>query len=149
MVGNVTCMWTDGDGIGAVTVLSGIQGAASLADAALALARGRGPEPFVPGNAEPLVDDGSCPPEWRPYLGHYRAHCAWLTNFRVVARDGGLWYGSDHIDSEREPLTPLDDGSFRLGHHHWSPERMRFDTMLDGVAQRAWRSGAAYHRTFV
>jgi len=148
MVGNVTSMWTDGGGLGAVAVLSGIDGTASLVDAALALGRGRSPAPFAPEQAEPVVDDGSCPPDWRAYLGHYRGHCAWLTNFRVVGREGGLWYGSDHISSDRQPLAPLGDGSFRLGEQEWSPERMRFDTVVDGVAQRAWRSGAAYHRTF-
>ena len=148
MIGNETMMWSDGQGLGAVALGAGIDGSTSLAEAALALARGNEPKPFEHAQAQPLADDGSCPPPWRPWLGHYRSHNAWLTNFRVAAREGALWYGSDHIDSERHPLTPLEDGSFRIGRHAWSPERLRFDTVIDGAAQRAWRSGAAYYRTF-
>ena len=88
-----------------------------------------------------MVDDGSCPERWQPLLGHYRSHIAWLTNFRVIAHEGQLRWGFDHLGSTREPLTPLDDGSFRVG-KHWSPERLSFDSVMDGRAQRAWLSGA-------
>jgi hypothetical protein len=55
---------------------------------------------------------------------------------------------ADAVDDVRHPLSPLDDGRFRVGKQPWAPERLRFDTVIDGRAQRAWLSGAAYHRTF-
>jgi len=50
--------------------------------------------------------------------------------------------------SERLPLTPIDAGGFRVGEADWSPERMRFDTIIDGRAQRAVYSGTPYYRAF-
>jgi hypothetical protein len=43
--------------------------------------------------------------------------------------------------------VPLGDGRYRVG-REWSPERLWFDSLVDGAAQRACLSGAAYHRTF-
>ena len=45
-------------------------------------------------------------------------------------------------------MMPLEDGGFRVGERDWSPERLRFDTIIDGVAQHALLSGAPYTRTF-
>jgi hypothetical protein len=50
--------------------------------------------------------------------------------------------------SERLPLTPLDGDRFRVGEPDWSPERMHFDTVIDGRAQRAVYSGTPYYRAF-
>jgi len=147
MIGTESMMEAANDGLGAVAMATGPVWADVLTGAALALARGETPEPYVPKLDEPMTDDGSCPGEWGPFLGHYRSHNAWLTNFRVVASGGGLVWGFDHLGSQREPLTPLADGSFRVG-KDWSPERLTFDTVMDGSAQRAWLSGAAYHRSF-
>ena len=148
MIGTGSKMLASDDGLGAVAMACGYMGSTAMAGAALALARGGEPEPFALELAEPLVDDGSCPDEWRPLLGHYRSHNAWLTNFRVAARDGRLWWGCDHLSDERAPMTPLAGGDFRVGERDWSPERLRFDTIIDGVAQRALLSGAPYTRTF-
>jgi len=40
----------------------------------------------------------------------------------------------------------LDDGAFRLGAADHSPERVRFDTVIDGQALRASLSGELYYR---
>jgi CubicO group peptidase (beta-lactamase class C family) len=147
MIGTESMLAAENDGLGAVAMAAGIVWADVLTDAALALARGQSPEPYAPKLDEPMTDDGSCPAEWRPFLGHYRSHIAWLTNFRVVAQKGELLWGFDHLGSKREPVTPLDDGRFRVG-KDWSPERISFDTVMDGEAQRAWLSGAPYYRSF-
>ncbi len=148
MIGTYSMMWAGLDGLGAVAMVTGIGGSVALSDAALALARGKQPEPFTFEAAPPLKDDGSCPDQWLPLLGHYRSHNAWLTNFRVVANDGRLMISADAVDEVRHPLSPLDDGQFRVGKQPWAPERLSFDSVIDGRAQRAWLSGAAYHRTF-
>jgi hypothetical protein len=65
-----------------------------------------------------------------------------------VAKNGGLRWVCDHLSGERAPMTPLTGGDFRVGERGWSPERLRFDTIIDGLAQRALLSGAPYTRTF-
>ncbi|MBN1657642.1 MAG: beta-lactamase family protein [Anaerolineae bacterium] len=85
-------------------------------------------------------------PDWLAYTGHYRCHNPWLNNLRVVQRRGKLLYvwPSGH----EEPLVPLADGCFRVGADEHSPERLCFDTIVDGRAVRAILSGCAYYRTF-
>jgi CubicO group peptidase (beta-lactamase class C family) len=89
------------------------------------------------------------PPEWLAYPGRYRAHNPWLPIFVVVLRKGQLWQimpaGADGFDDE-QPLTPLPDGSFRVGQDERGPERIRFDTIVDGHAVRANLSGGDYYR---
>ena len=148
MIGTGSLMLASHGGLGAVAMACGYMGGTAMARAGLALAAGTEPEPFALELAEPLDDDGSCPEQWRPLLGHYRSHNAWLTNFRVVAKEGGLRWVCDHLSDERAPMMPLEDGGFRVGERDWSPERLRFDTIIDGVAQRALLSGAPYTRTF-
>ncbi len=148
MIGTGSLMVATYGGLGAVAMACGYMGGPAMARAGLALAAGTEPEPFALELSEPLDDDGSCPDQWRPFLGHYRSHNAWLTNFRVVAKEGGLRWVCDHLSEERAPMTPLVSGDFRVGERDWSPERLRFDTVIDGVAQRALLSGAPYTRTF-
>ena len=83
--------------------------------------------------------------EWLPYTGHFRAHNPWESNFRVIPRKGDLllvW-----PSGEEETLTLLSAGTFRIGDKH-SPERLRFDQIVDEVALRANRSGCDYYRFF-
>lgn len=86
------------------------------------------------------------PPAWTAYTGHYRSHNPWLTNFRVVLRKGELLLIEPQGDEE--PLQPLEDGHFRVGADPRSPERIRFDTPIDGRTARATLSGCPYYRTF-
>jgi hypothetical protein len=91
------------------------------------------------------------PPEWDAFQGHYRAHNPWATNFRVVRRKGQLWLicpaAPDGFEDE-QPLVPLGDGSFRAGAEETSPERVRFDAVVDGKALRAVLSDGYYERDF-
>jgi hypothetical protein len=84
------------------------------------------------------------PPEWDRYLGRYRSYSPWMNNFRIVVRKGQLllqWYGLF-----RRTLTALPNGSFRVGDEAHSPERLRFDAVVDGQAWRANLSGGDYYR---
>jgi D-alanyl-D-alanine carboxypeptidase len=91
------------------------------------------------------------PPEWDAFPGHYRAHNPWATNFRVVRRKGQLWLvfpvAPDGFEDE-QPLVPLGDGSFRAGAGDTSPERVRFEVVVDGKALRAVLSDGVYARDF-
>jgi D-alanyl-D-alanine carboxypeptidase len=86
------------------------------------------------------------PAEWAAYPGHYRSHNPWISNFRVVLRRGELiliqaW-------GEEQPLVPLGEGHFRVGEEIHSPERLRFDTIVNGKALRANYSGCEYYWFF-
>ena len=97
----------------------------------------------------PLVDDGSCPAAWAAYPGRYRAQNPWLPTFSVAAQEGGLVLGTDWLDlSERFPLVPAGDAVFRVGEQPWTPERLVFDRVIGGRAQRATYSGTPYYRAF-
>lgn len=61
---------------------------------------------------------------------------------------GELILGIDGMESRRHRLTPTDEATFRVGDPEWSPERVRFDTLIEGRAQRATLSGMPYYRAF-
>ena len=148
MLGYVSHMRVDTSlGAGVVALANGLAGARTLGEAALALHTGS--EPPDPGPIEdaPLRDDGTCAPEWRGYLGRYRAHNPWLPTFAIAAGPDGPAMDTDWLDgSNRTPLTALGEGLFRVGAAEWSPERLRFDTIVNDRAQRAVFSGTPYYR---
>jgi len=84
------------------------------------------------------------PGEWEAYVGHYRSHNPWYPNFRVVLRKGALILIS--LNRDEAPMAPLDEGIFRVGKDERSPERIRFDTVLNGRALHARRSCCDYYR---
>ena len=54
----------------------------------------------------------------------------------------------DVLDAEPDrPLVPLADGSFHVGDEH-SPDRIAFDTVIDGNATRAIYDCAPFYGTF-
>lgn len=85
--------------------------------------------------------------DWSAFVGHYRTHDPWYSNFRIVDRAGQLvliWGGGDE-----EPLERLADGSFRAGEDPRLPERVRFEERDDGGAVlRVNYSGLDLFRTF-
>jgi D-alanyl-D-alanine carboxypeptidase len=106
-----------------------------------------GPDRYVRDGRAPSA---RAPAELEPYVGHYRTHDPWLANVRVFVRNGASWLQDNSYDDARyheRPLEPLADGSFRVG-ESWSPDRIRFDTMIDGVATRAIYDGAPMYRMF-
>jgi CubicO group peptidase (beta-lactamase class C family) len=87
--------------------------------------------------------------ELRSIAGHYRSHNPWTTNFRVVLRGEQPWLifaGAPDGFDDQQPLVPSPEGSFRVGEDPRNPESVRFDTVLDGRALRAWLSGWPYYR---
>lgn len=80
------------------------------------------------------------PPAWDAYIGHYRNDSPWFGSTRVMLRKGKLI-------ADGAPLTPIGDGSFRLGAEDWSPERVGFAHVIDGRAQRMKVSGVEFYRT--
>ncbi len=72
-----------------------------------------------------------CPPAWSAYVGHYRAHNPWVSNFRVVLRKGALALLTypEGLEVE-EPLAPLGDDAFRVGAGERNPETVRFSDLV-------------------
>jgi D-alanyl-D-alanine carboxypeptidase len=86
------------------------------------------------------------PPEWAAFSGHYRAHNPWYPSFRILSRKGKLFLVQP--GGEEAVLVQLGDGLFRVGEDERIPERLCFDTILDGQALRANLSGCDYYCTF-
>jgi CubicO group peptidase (beta-lactamase class C family) len=82
-------------------------------------------------------------------VGTYRSHDPSSPVFHVEARGDELCvrfpYAPEGADHE-QPLVPLARGWYRLGSDRLGPERLRFDTVIDGMARRAWLSGWDYYR---
>jgi D-alanyl-D-alanine carboxypeptidase len=109
-----------------------------------------GPEWYVgDGHAGPTAFD--YPPEWDTYVGHYRSFNPWVSNFRVLKRKGRLLLvaptDADGLEGDTE-LVPLAPGEFRVGEDERRPERVRFDTVVDGQALRAFLADGEFYRFF-
>ena len=138
-------------GLGVAVLLNGPDEhdvTAAVASYALELHRG-GPNPTPPCDPEetpPGEDLGGEPrEEWSAFYGRFRSYNPWLPGFRIVQRGDDLvlaypWGGPE------DPLTPLGEVDFRVGDER-SPERLRFDAVVDGRALRANLSGADYYRS--
>lgn len=87
------------------------------------------------------------PQAWDAFPGQYHSHNPELPDFRIVLRKGALTL--IYASGDEEPLVPLDGPVFRLGEDARSPERIRFDTILDGRALRANLSCGEYYRNRV
>jgi D-alanyl-D-alanine carboxypeptidase len=105
-----------------------------------------GPDRWTRGGAPPVQGAPPPQPDQDAFLGHYRSNNPWTTNFRVVRRGALLLLV--YADGSEEPLTPLDPACFRIGDEDGSPERLRFDAIVEGRALRANLSGCDYYRTF-
>jgi len=84
------------------------------------------------------------PQAWNAYPGHYRSHNPELSDFRIVLRKGAptLIYAS----GDEERLVSLDGAAFRIGEDARSPERIRFDAIVNGQALHANLSCGDYYR---
>ncbi len=82
------------------------------------------------------------PADLQRLAGIYDSDNAWSGTLWVIARAGKLWLNN------AEPLTLLDDGSWRAGTDDWSPERVHFEGFVDGRPTRLMLSGAPYVRRF-
>ena len=107
-----------------------------------------GAEPNRPGDAEPYPPGSPPAPEldmYAAFYGRYRSYNPWMPGFRVEQRENGLTAALAWGDEK--PLTPLGGAEFRVGEEDWSPERLRFDAVVDGRALRANLSGETYYRS--
>ena len=121
---------------------------ATWAVARYALDLHRGLDPTPPGDPEPYPPDSPLAPELdelAAFYGRYRSYNPWLPGFRVEQRESGLT--AQLAWGDVQPLTRLGEAEFRVGAEEWSPERLRFDVIVEGRARRANLSGGDYYRS--
>ena len=112
-----------------------------------ALATRRGEKPDPPGDPEPYPPDTPLAEsrlEHAAFYGRYRSYNPWLPGFRFVQWADGP--GAVLAWGEEKPVAKLGEAEFRIG-EEWSPERLRFDAVVDGKALRANLSGEWYYRS--
>ncbi len=105
---------------------------------------------WLRSSAAPERPTADPPAGWDAVTGRYTSWNPWAPSFRVQLRGHELWLSfiGETIDGGGERrLEPLPDGSFRFG-DDWSPDRVRFDMMVDGKSHRAIFDAAPYYRTF-
>ncbi len=104
-----------------------------------------GPTLFTKAGVKPPRPRKS-PSAWSAYVGHYRTHDQWLSNFRIIMRNGALF----KVDpsGKESPLIHIRGSEFREGPDQQSPETVKFDTLHNGKAMRVLNSGCPCYRTF-
>ncbi|MEX0743421.1 MAG: serine hydrolase domain-containing protein, partial [Actinomycetota bacterium] len=109
-----------------------------------------GPDRYEVGGRSKGGPPSQAGAEWGAVVGHYRSHDPWASHIRVFLRDGEPWLqdpAHDEVRYHERPLRALPDGSFRVG-EPWSPDRIRFETVIDGRATKAVYDCAPMYRTF-
>jgi hypothetical protein len=88
-------------------------------------------------------------PSWTRLVGTYRSSDPWIPVLRVICRRGRLLVTAPWLEPVDElDLVPLPDRRFRVGAREWLPDRLAFDTVIDGRATRAVYDGTPFYRTF-
>ncbi|MCP5105036.1 MAG: serine hydrolase, partial [bacterium] len=91
------------------------------------------------------------PKRWNAYAGHYRTQNPWLSNFRILVRKGKLYLVTSAGPESGEGEIVLNEvkrgkrGIFKIG-RGGMPERIKFDTIVEGRALRANYSGVDFYR---
>jgi hypothetical protein len=89
----------------------------------------------------------STPARYAEYVGHYVNNGPEGPEARIYVREGRLLAALEMDETfAPTPLEPIDDATFRLGPEDWSPERARFDGIIDGHAQRLLIDGVPLYR---
>lgn len=87
------------------------------------------------------------PVDYAAYVGHFVNNGPEGPIARVYVRNGRLMMVlSEDDDPTPQPLEPVGPGYFRIGKEDYSPERARFDTLIDGRALRLFVSGVPLYR---
>ena len=87
------------------------------------------------------------PAEYARYVGHYVNNGPEGPEARVYVRNGRLLAAMEINETFAPlPLEPVGKATFRLGREHYTPERARFDGIIDGHAQLLLIDGVPLNR---
>jgi CubicO group peptidase (beta-lactamase class C family) len=87
------------------------------------------------------------PRDYASYVGHFVNNGPEGPIARVFVRNGRLMMLlSEDDEATAQPLEPVSPALFRIGKEDYSPERARFDTVIDGQALRLFVSGVPLYR---
>ena len=169
MIGYIAGLWCDPEaGLGAVVLQNGpghgpnmlarriiqvVHAAQEGRDPAAALAANlaalaAGGAVAATSSTEAATLDSAADPTLLAIAGTFRSHDPWTTNFQIVLRGHVPWlcfHSTPDGFEDEQPLLPFGRGSFRVGDDPLGPERLRFDTVIDGHATRARLSGWDYY----
>ncbi len=107
-----------------------------------------GPLTYLKEGAQAVDAPHDVPESWSAYPGHYRAYNPWFSNFRVFSRKGQLFLAYQiYQESFEKPLIAAGENSFVIGPEP-SPDRIHFDVLINGEAQRARVFGGEHYRFF-
>jgi hypothetical protein len=97
------------------------------------------------GFTDPIAP--ATPKDYAAYVGHFVNNGPEGPVARVFVRNGRLMMlVSEDENPVEQPLEPLSPAVFRIGKEDYSPERARFDTLVDGQALRLFVSGVPLYR---
>lgn len=86
------------------------------------------------------------PAAYRTLAGRYAAHGEEGPGVRILGRDGRLLMAYSDSDAPPTPLREIAPGRFGYAEPDYAPERLAFDTVIDGKAQRLVLSGSPLYR---
>jgi D-alanyl-D-alanine carboxypeptidase len=84
------------------------------------------------------------PPEYSAYVGRYVNHNPEEGEVRIFVRKGKLMMAAGV--GAGSPLVPVAPGVFRPANPDYNPERIRFDTVVEGQALRMLNTGMPMYR---
>jgi D-alanyl-D-alanine carboxypeptidase len=90
----------------------------------------------------------AAPDDYLAYVGHYENHNPEGPRVRVFVRGSRLMalMEGEVPTTGIEALDRVGDATFRPAKPSYNPERLRFDTVVDGHALRLFVSGAPLYR---
>jgi D-alanyl-D-alanine carboxypeptidase len=88
----------------------------------------------------------SAPAGFERLVGRYKAHGEEGPEVRVFVRRGHLMIAAVGVEPDVQDLERIGPDEFRLAAAPFAPERLRFDGMIDGEAQRLTYSGVPLYR---
>ncbi|MDT7540816.1 MAG: hypothetical protein QOE33_720 [Acidobacteriota bacterium] len=83
------------------------------------------------------------PKEWDAFAGHYENDSPWYGSTRVALRKGQLF-----LEGVQPLATTAEQGTFRLAGDEFTPDRISFESIINGKAMRLNFSGIIFRRVF-
>lgn len=88
----------------------------------------------------------AAPAGYRAFVGRYATHGEEGPGVRVFVQQGQLMISYADTNARPTPLAAIDETHFRFADPAFAPERLAFDTIIDGQAQRLTMSGVPLYR---
>lgn len=88
----------------------------------------------------------AAPTGYRAFVGRYATHGEEGPGVRIFVQQGRLMVSYADTNVPPTPLAAIDETHFRYAEPAFAPERLAFDTLIDGQTQRLTMSGVPLYR---